>query len=118
MKRPLVLTMLTVVTLTMASFSVAAGRVPGEKLDSGLGELPQGYTAAEFYSPGEVRILGESLDSGLGDLSPTYTAAEYNLAAQINLLGEKLDSGLGALSLQDVMKYVLTHSGNETAALR
>jgi hypothetical protein len=49
--------------------------IPGESLDSGLGELSPTYTAAEFNRQGWVR--GESLDSGLGDLPPTYTAAEF-----------------------------------------
>src|SRR6266851_2633115 len=49
-------------------------QVLGESLDSGLGDLSPGYTAAEFQ---RVRVAGESLDSGLGDLSPSYTAAEF-----------------------------------------
>jgi hypothetical protein len=68
-------------------------RVPGEKLDSGLGSLPATYTAAEYMPAGWVR--GESLDSGLGNLPATYTAAEYMPAGWV--LGESLDSGLGDL---------------------
>lgn len=49
--------------------------IPGESLDSGLGELSATYTAAEFNRLGWVR--GESLDSGLGELPSTYTAAEF-----------------------------------------
>ena len=105
MKKPVLLTILTAVTLTMASFCVAADRVPGEKLDSGLGELPPGYTAAQFNDAGDVRVLGESLDSGLGELASNYDASEYN---QPRVPGEKLDSGLGALSPNDVMRYALT----------
>jgi hypothetical protein len=69
-------------------------RVLGERLDSGLGELPASYTAAEYMPAGWVR--GESQDSGLGDLPATYTAAEYMPAGWVR--GEKLDSGLGELS--------------------
>jgi len=66
-------------------------QVVGESLDSGLGDLPSGYTAAEFQ---RARVAGESLDSGLGDLSPSYTAAEFQ---RYRVAGESLDSGLGAL---------------------
>jgi len=47
--------------------------VPGESLDSGLGELPSDYTGAEF----QRRIFGEKLDSGLGELPSDYTGAEF-----------------------------------------
>ena len=60
--------------------AAAETRVPGEKLDSGLGTM----------------IYGESLDSGLGNLPATYTAAEFMPAGWV--LGQKLDSGLGELS--------------------
>jgi hypothetical protein len=49
-------------------------RVPGESIDSGLGNLSPSYSAEEFRA---VRVAGEKLDSGLGDLSPEYTAAEF-----------------------------------------
>ena len=49
--------------------------VLGEKQDSGLGDLPSSYTAAEFQHRNIV--AGEKQDSGLGDLSPSYTAAEF-----------------------------------------
>ena len=49
-------------------------QVLGEKQDSGLGDLPSDYTAAEFQ---RVRVAGESLDSGLGALPASYTAAEF-----------------------------------------
>lgn len=41
--------------------------VVGEKLDSGLGDLPPTYTASEYDSASHVR--GEKLDSGLGELT-------------------------------------------------
>jgi hypothetical protein len=105
MKKPVLLTILTAAALAMASVCVAADyRVLGESLDSGLGDLPPGYTAAEFNATVD-RILGESLDSGLGDLRPGYDASEYN---QPSVPGEKLDSGLGSLTRADVMKYALT----------
>ena len=43
-------------------------RIVGEKQDSGLGNLLQNYTAAEFQRS-EYRVAGEKLDSGLGELS-------------------------------------------------
>jgi hypothetical protein len=47
----------------------------GESLDSGLGELPASYDAREYMPQGWVR--GESMDSGLGELAADYTAAEF-----------------------------------------
>ena len=70
-------------------------RVLGESQDSGLGDLPSTYTAAE-YQRTNIVVAGESLDSGLGDLSPTYTAAEFQRPAVL-LAGAKQDSGLGDL---------------------
>jgi|GEM_PF-3093780 len=52
-------------------------RVPGEKLDSGLGQLPyyskwqEGPKADATRAPGRINpVLGEKLDSGLGDIQP------------------------------------------------
>ena len=73
--------------------SSADGRVLGESLDSGLGNLPATYKAAEFMPAGWVR--GESMDSGLGNLPATYSAAEYMYAGWVR--GESMDSGLGEL---------------------
>ena len=70
-------------------------RVLGESQDSGLGDLPASYTAAEFQRT-NIIVAGESLDSGLGDLSPTYTAAEFQRPA-VHVAGGKQDSGLGDL---------------------
>jgi len=82
--------------------------VLGESQDSGLGDLPRSYTAAEFQkkvvqnidpmpealdSPNYV--LGESRDSGLGDLPVSYAAVEFQ---RYHVAGESLDSGLGNLS--------------------
>ncbi len=75
--------------------SIEYSSINGEKQDSGLGDLPADYSAAEFQrNPGTVQVLGEKLDSGLGDLSPSYTAAEF----QRHVVGEKQDSGLGDLA--------------------
>lgn len=52
-----------------------ANAVAGEKLDSGLGELPA-----------YPNVLGQKLDSGLGELPPYPQVA-----------GQKVDSGLGEL---------------------
>ena len=79
--------------LSFGPAAAADQRVLGESLDSGLGELPASYTAAEYNRPDWVR--GESLDSGLGELPPTYTASEYMYAGWVR--GESLDSGLGEL---------------------
>jgi hypothetical protein len=114
--------------LTLASIiaalcsPVAFSAVAGKKLDSGLGDLSPGYTAAEFPDAGGLigavreldkpghHVVGEKLDSGLGDLSPGYTAAEFPDAGGLigavrdlgehahSVAGEKLDSGLGDLS--------------------
>ena len=51
-------------------------RVAGEKQDSSLGNLPSGYTAAE-YQRANYAVAGEKQDSGLGDLPANYAAAEY-----------------------------------------
>jgi hypothetical protein len=87
-----------------AVLSASPNSVPGEKLDSGLGDLSSSYTAAEFQQSAVTRshaVPGEKLDSGLGDLSPSYTAAEFQQPAVTRshaVPGEKLDSGLGDLS--------------------
>ena len=69
-------------------FSTNPHHVPGESLDSGLGQLPADYTAAEY----QYRVPGESLDSGLGELSASYNGAEF-----FKVPGESQDSGLGEL---------------------
>ena len=66
-------------------------QVLGEKQDSGLGDLPSGYTASEFQ---RARVAGESLDSGLGELPASYAAAEFQ---RYQVAGESQDSGLGYL---------------------
>ena len=67
---------LTLISMAGVLFSpVAFSGVVGEKLDSGLGNLPPSYSATEYQS--SYRVAGEKLDSGLGDLSPNYTAAEF-----------------------------------------
>src|SRR5882672_6386745 len=68
-------------------------RVLGEKLDSGLGDLPSDYTAQGFQQ--SHKLAGEKHDSGLGELSPTYAAAEFQ---RHRVAGESMDSGLGDLS--------------------
>ena len=92
MKRTILLGAL-MLGLSFGPAAAADQRVLGESLDSGLGDLPPTYTAAEFNRPGWVR--GESMDSGLGELPPTYTASEYMYAGWVR--GESLDSGLGEL---------------------
>ncbi len=83
---------LTLASMAAILFAPAAlGVSLGEKQDSGLGDLPPSYTAAEFQR--NYSVVGEKRDSGLGDLSSNYTAAEF----QKQVIGEKLDSGLGDL---------------------
>ena len=88
----------------LPSAFAATDRVPGEKLDSGLGQLGASYTASEFMPGG--RLLGESLDSGLGRLGADYTAWEFMPADAV--LGESLDSGLGSLTREDLEQYLPT----------
>lgn len=70
-----------------------AYHVPGEKLDSGLGDLPpyrpggkEQVTALREPAPAGYRVPGEKLDSGLGDLPHyrTWTAKQ------------RWESGIGA----------------------
>jgi hypothetical protein len=89
---------LKVIALMIAVFSMPAAvanasRVLGESLDSGLGDLPAGYTAKE-YMPSTF-VPGEKLDSGLGELAPGFWK-QY--LPESSVLGEKLDSGLGELT--------------------
>ncbi len=62
--------------------SQIAYRIAGESLDSGLGDLPSSYTAAEFQRS-KIVVVGESLDSGLGDLPANYAAAEFQRPAML-----------------------------------
>jgi hypothetical protein len=66
--------------------------IPGESLDSGLGELSSTYTAAEYNTRGWVR--GESMDSGLGELDQTYNGAEFMPKSTQASLGEYYEGGL------------------------
>jgi hypothetical protein len=81
---------------------MAKGRLLGESLDSGLGNLGADYTAWEYMPAGAV--LGESLDSGLGSLGSEYTAWEFMPADRV--LGESLDSGVGSLTREDLEQYM------------
>ena len=96
---------LTLVSVAAMAFSSAAFsfdptadanegsfQVLGEKIDSGLGDLPPSYAAERFQHTASV--AGEKIDSGLGDLSPAYSASEFR---PYRVAGESLDSGLGEL---------------------
>jgi hypothetical protein len=90
MKKITMMAALVAALMVPAAFGPAAAdvRVAGEKLDSGLGELPATYTAAEYMPASWVR--GESMDSGLGELPSTYTAAEYQaVIVAANSVGER-----------------------------
>jgi len=56
---------LSVATANAADAAAAPVRVAGEKIDSGLGDLPH-------YSKWRTHVAGEKVDSGLGDL-PHYS---------------------------------------------
>lgn len=71
-------------------------RVAGESLDSGLGDLPSTYTAAEFQRP-EMVVAGAKQDNGLGDLPATYTAAEFQRPVML-VASAKRNSSLGQIS--------------------
>lgn len=67
--RPLLLTL----AAAAASFvALTAAATEGQKLDSGLGELPPyaQWLDKSGQSPQGARVAGESLDSGLGELPP------------------------------------------------
>lgn len=95
---------LLVVPFAHAADQTAAGAqhaVAGEKLDSGLGELPHYSQWAQHPELAALAgtVPGEKLDSGLGAL-PHYSqwAKHPALAALAGTVpGEKLDSGLGEL---------------------
>ncbi len=69
----------TLATLVLACAAAPALSAPdmgsaGQKLDSGLGELPHysKWIDAKGRHPVAVRVVGETLDSGLGEL-PHYS---------------------------------------------
>jgi hypothetical protein len=59
----------TAVLCTSAAFGEQPTRLPGESLDSGLGNLPATYKADEFMKRPAGHVAGEKLDSGLGSVS-------------------------------------------------
>jgi hypothetical protein len=63
-----------VLGLAVSPVAAAEKFVPGQKLDSGLGELPHysKWTDASGRHPTGHRVVGESIDSGLGEL-PHYS---------------------------------------------
>lgn len=87
--------------------------VPGESLDSGLGELSSSYTGREYV---KTHVYGEKLDSGLGMLSPTYTAREYqnpNAYVLNQPVAGKRDSGLGEMTKADATIVVALNSSSK-----
>ena len=101
MKTKLAFNIIAAAGLAFASIAYAGGvvdgtknpnHVPGESLDSGLGELASNYDAREYDV---TRVAGEKLDSGLGQLASDYDGREYD---STRVAGEKLDSGLGELA--------------------
>lgn len=59
---------------TGPAMSVTGAAVAGQKIDSGLGELPhhRDWSDPAGRLPMGTRVLGESLDNGLGEL-PHYS---------------------------------------------
>jgi len=108
-----------IATLALLSFPFCCGAEPprantpatvlGEKVDSGLGDLPHyryWTTSPKKSASGAVavRVVGEKLDSGLGALPESSAQSIYVATTQmassdraIRVHGEKLDSGLGEL---------------------
>jgi hypothetical protein len=84
-----------------AGAPAAAVDLQGQKLDSGLGQLPpyRLWDDPSGRQPMRHRVAGESLDSGLGEL-PHYRewddpSGRHPLRHRV--LGESLDNGLGNL---------------------
>jgi hypothetical protein len=74
MKNKLPLSYAIALTLLSAQGAIASGAsVPGEKLDSGLGQLPHysKWADASGRVVASTKVAGESLDDGLGQL-PHY----------------------------------------------
>jgi len=75
-KKIVIATLATVFASAVASIAApAATRIQGEKLDSGLGELPHyrewaSYPQLRGMTAMVNRVAGEKLDSGLGELPP------------------------------------------------
>jgi hypothetical protein len=92
-------TIAMVAAMSALAACAADTRVPGESLDSGLGELSADYTGWEFMPAGSLR--GESLDSGLGELDGNYTAAEFMPAGEPSKSANTLatDPKLGVMPL-------------------
>lgn len=88
-------------SLLVCGAAASAADVPGQKLDSGLGQLPpyRLWDDPSGRQPIRHRVLGESLDDGLGDL-PHYRDWDDKTGRQPvrhRVLGESLDDGLGDL---------------------
>jgi hypothetical protein len=100
-----VLTLASMATMLFAPAAFGGDSMPealdsphyvlGEKRDTGLGDLPSSYTAAEFTQQtvktadsmpealdSPHYVVGEKRDSGLGDLAADYTGAELQIVAK------------------------------------
>lgn len=60
--------------------------VAGQKIDSGLGELPhyRFWADKSGRNPTAARVAGEKLDSGLGDIAP-YSLGRNGLPKDVEL---------------------------------
>lgn len=62
--------MLVLLTAAVSLVAATAAATEGQKLDSGLGELPHYSQWLDKSGRQPVRVAGESLDNGLGELPP------------------------------------------------
>lgn len=64
--------LITLATAAVSLVAATAAATEGEKLDSGLGDLPHYAQWADKTGQTQqaARVPGESLDSGLGELPP------------------------------------------------
>lgn len=108
MNTKLVFGVIAATALASASVCYGAGvvdgatnsnHVPGESLDSGLGDLPSTYAASEYLN----HVPGEKLDSGLGDLAWDYDAREYTPSGVAHVTP---DGREGQLSHAGMTNYV------------
>ena len=75
----------------LAGLVVATGHVPGESLDSGLGELPNYSQWADHPQLVSLvdHIPGEKLDSGLGGLPPYSQWADNSGKLRLDLASRR-----------------------------
>lgn len=78
-------------TATAAESNIAKTRLAGEKLDSGLGQLPHYRHWTDLTGKS---LVGEKFDNGLGDLAHY---SKWVDTSGTTLVGQSLDDGVGEL---------------------